>query len=72
MLGPYLNKEDTHFRVTVPVQERIAMSLHRLDSDGGLQIIDDLYGVHKNTLFIIVKEFRRAVRNYLQLVLYKF
>ena len=27
-LGPYLKKEDTCFRVMVPVQEMIAMSLH--------------------------------------------
>ena len=54
-LGPYLKKEDTCFRVTVPVQERIAMSLHRLGSGDGLQSIGDLYGVHKSTLSKIVK-----------------
>jgi hypothetical protein len=59
---PYLKKEDTRFRVTVPVQERITMSLHRLGSGDGLQTIGDLYGVHKNTSSIIVREFYRAVR----------
>ena len=29
-LGPHLKKEDTRFRVSVPVQEMIAMSLHWL------------------------------------------
>ena len=29
-LGPHLKKEDTRFRVSVPVQEKIAMSLHWL------------------------------------------
>jgi hypothetical protein len=67
-LGPYLKKEDTRFRITVPVQERIAMSLHRLGSGDGLQTIGDLYGVHKSTLSIIVREFCRAVRKYLQSV----
>src|SRR5665213_446391 len=65
-LGPYLKKEDTRFRVTVPVQERVAMSLHRLGSGDGLQSIGDLYGVHKSTLSKIVREFCRAVRKYLQ------
>jgi len=65
-LGPYLQKEDTRFRVTVPVQERIAMSLHRLGNGDGLQSIGDLYGVHKSTLSIIVREFCRAVRKHLQ------
>ena len=50
----------------MPVQERIKMSLHRLGSADGLQIIGDLYEIHKNTLSIIVKEFYRAVRKYLQ------
>ena len=50
----------------MPVQERIAMSLHRLGSGDGLQTIGDLYGVHKSTLSIIVREFCRAVRKYLQ------
>ena len=50
-----MKKEYTCFRVTVPVQEMIAMSLHQLGSDDGLQTTDDLYGVHKNTLSIIVR-----------------
>ena len=65
-LGPYFKKEDTRFRVTVPVQERVAMSLHRLGSGDGLQTIGDLYGVHKSTLLRIVREFCRGVRKHLQ------
>ena len=42
------------------------MSLHRLGSGDGLQTIGDLYGVHKSTLSIIVREFCRAVRKYLK------
>ena len=61
-----MKKEYTCFRVTVPVQEMIAMSLHQLGSDDELQITDDLYGVHKSTLSIIVREFCRDVRKYLQ------
>jgi len=64
-LGPYLKKEDTRFRVSVPVQERIAMSLHRLGSGDGLQSIGDLYGVHKSTLSKIVRDFCRVVRKHL-------
>jgi hypothetical protein len=64
-LGLYLKKEDIRFRVMVPVQEIITMSLHRLGSGDGLQTIGDLYGVHKNTLSIIMREFYRAVRKYL-------
>ena len=49
-LGSYLIKEDTHFRGIVLMQERVAMSLHWLDSGDELQSINNLYGVHKNTL----------------------
>jgi hypothetical protein len=66
-LGPYL-KKNTQFRVKVPVQDRIAMSLHRLGSGDGLQTIGDLYGVHKSTLSIVVREFCKTVRKHLQLV----
>ena len=45
-LGPYLKKIGTRFRVTVSVQEMIAMSLHKLGSGDEIQTIGDLYGVH--------------------------
>ena len=65
-LGLYLKKKDTRFRIMVSVQERIAMSLHRLASGDGLQTIGNLYGVHKSILSILVREFCRAVKKYLQ------
>ena len=46
----YLTKEVTCFRIIAPVQERVAMSLHRLGSSDGMQNIGDLYKVHKSTL----------------------
>ena len=64
-LGPYLKKEETRFRITVPVQERVAMSLHRLGSGDGLQNIGNLYEVHKSTLLEIVRELYRVVRKHL-------
>ena len=36
-LSPYLRKDDTRFRVIVPMHERVAMSLHRLGSGNELQ-----------------------------------
>ena len=61
-----MRKNDTRFKVTVPVQERIAMSLHRLGSGDGLQSIGDLYGVYMSTLSKIVRKFCRVVRKHLQ------
>ena len=65
-LDPYLKKEDNHFRIIVPVQESVAMSLHRLGTGDGLQSIGNLYGVYKSTLSKIVREFCRVVRKHLQ------
>jgi hypothetical protein len=69
-LGPYLEK-NTQFRVTVPMQDMIAMSLHRLGSGDGLQTIDDLYGVHKSTLSLVVREFVERLENIYKRFLYK-
>lgn len=62
-VGPYLKKEDICFGVIVPVQEKVAMSLHQLGNDDGLQNIGDLYEVHKSILTKIIKEFCRVIRN---------
>ena len=47
------------------------MSLHKWDSDNGLQSIKNLYGIHKSTLSKLVKEFWRVVKKYLQPVFVK-
>ena len=65
-LGPYLKKNDTYFRATVSMQERVEMLLHRLDNDDGLQSNGDLYEVYKNVLLKVMKEFYRVVRKHLQ------
>ena len=53
----------------MPVQDRIAMSLHQLGSGDGLQTTGDLYGVYKNTLSIVMREFCRADKKHLHPVL---
>ena len=60
-----MKKDNTCFRVTVPMQERVAMSFHRLDSGDRLQNIRNLYGVYKSILSKIVREFCRVVRKHL-------
>ena len=65
-LGPYLKIEETRFRLIIPMQERVAMSLHRLHNGNELQSIRDLYEVHKSTLSKMMREFCRVVRKHLQ------
>ena len=65
-LGPYLKKDDTCFKDIVLMQEKVVMSLYRLDIGGGLQSIGDLYEMYKGTLSEIIREFCRIVRKHLQ------
>ena len=62
-----MNKKYVCFRSNVSVQDRVAMLLRRLGklNDDGLESIEDLYGIHKNTFSTIIKEFRRVVRKHL-------
>ena len=65
-LDLYLKKEDTRFRISMLVQERVVMSLHILGSGDGLQNIGDIYEMYKNVLSKIVRKFCRVVRKHLQ------
>ena len=49
-----MKKEETHFTVIILVQEKVAISLHRLGSGDGLQNIN-LYEVYESTLSKIIK-----------------
>ena len=55
--------------IIMPMQERVAMSLHGLGSGDRLQSIRDLHGVHKCTLSKVVEEFCKVVRKHLQPVI---
>ena len=65
-LGPLLKKNDTNYRNCITVERRVAMSLMRLGSGNGLQIVGDLFGVAKSTVSVIVEDFCRMVRLHLQ------
>ena len=61
----FLMKKDTRFRSVVSVERRVAISLVRLGSGNGLQIIGDLFGVAECTVSQIVREFYSLVRIHL-------
>lgn len=62
-LDLYLKKEDTRFRISMLVQERVVMSLHILGSGDGLQNIGDIYEMYKNVLSKIVRKIIRPLGN---------
>jgi hypothetical protein len=49
-------KKDTSFRSAISIKGKVEISLVWLGSRIGLQIISDLYGIAKCTIFQIVKE----------------
>jgi hypothetical protein len=64
-LGPFLQKQQTHFRRPIFVEERVAMSLARLGTGDGLRMVGEVYRIAKCTILGIVKEFCKMVRLHL-------
>jgi hypothetical protein len=65
-LGPFLKKQQTHFRRPILVKERVAMSLAKPGTGDGLHMVGEVYGVVECTILEIDKEFCKMVRLYLQ------
>jgi len=68
-LGLYLTKEGICFGVTILVQGRVAILLHRMNSWDELQSIEDFMKSTRIHCQKIVRRFYRVVRKHFQLVL---
>ena len=66
IVAPSLNRKELHLRETISLETRVALSLVRLATGNTLQMCGELYGVHKSTASIIVREFCDAVRKHLK------
>jgi hypothetical protein len=51
---------------SILIKYKVAMSLIQLESEISLQLMDDLLGIVKSILLVILKEFCCMVRLYLQ------
>ena len=71
LLGPVLGKKNTHFRVSILVEYRVAITFYRLESDDTLIMIADIFRVGENTTSIIVKEYCEAIRILLKPLVFK-
>ena len=71
-IGSIAKERGCKFRDAVSVEKRVAISLVRLGSGNGLQIVGDLFGVAKCTVSRIVREFCSTVRLHLQKRFVKF
>ena len=66
VLSPTLNRKDTKFRASIPLRNRIALSLNRLSSGNSLRGCAETYGIHESTASIIVREFCAAIEKHLK------
>lgn len=56
-MGPHLRKDDTNFRLAVPVEKRLCCALYALGSSSELRTIANLFGNRKSTAGQILREF---------------
>jgi len=57
VLSPSLSRKDTNFRASIPLRNKIVLSLNRLSSGNSLRGCAETYGIHESTASIIVREF---------------
>ena len=64
VVAPSLNKKELPTRETISLETRVAFSVIRLATGNPMQMCGELYGVHKSTASIIVREFCISVRTF--------
>jgi hypothetical protein len=67
-----IQKQDTHLRVAIPVEKRVAVALHILKSCCDPSTVGDLYGVGESTARMLLHEFCDAVKKTLKPTFLKF
>ena len=68
-LAPFLTRQDTHLRLAVPVQVKVAVSISRLATSNSMRSIADLYKIGLSTSQDAVSQFTSAMK---QMLLKKF
>ena len=68
-LAPFLTRKDTHLRLAVPVQVKVAVSISRLATGNSMQSIADLYKIGLSTSQDAFSQFTVAMK---QVLLRKF
>ncbi|MCO5612014.1 hypothetical protein L7F22_066276 [Adiantum nelumboides] len=61
MLAPIMKRQNTRIWRAISLEDRVALSLHRLASEANDEVLVDLYGCVKSTSTQIVLDFYRAV-----------
>ncbi|MCO5575988.1 hypothetical protein L7F22_029795 [Adiantum nelumboides] len=61
MLAPAMKRQSTRMQRAVSLEDRVALSLHRLASGANVEVLADLYGCARSTNTQIVLDFCKAV-----------
>jgi len=62
-IGPFLEKLNTNYRTSIPVNQHIACALYTLRSSSELRTISHVFGIGKSTVREILHEFCLVVVN---------
>ena len=55
-LKSYVEKEDTVMRIAIPLEQRVAIALWRLATNGDYRTIAHLFGVSRASVYLLVRE----------------
>ena len=55
-LKSYVEKEDTVMRIAIPLEQRVAIALWRLATNGDYRTIAHLFGVSRVSVCLIVRD----------------
>ena len=56
MLRSYIKRQDTKFRLAVPVDKQLALTLYYLSNEGRLRKTANAFGLLMSLFFIIIRE----------------
>jgi hypothetical protein len=66
LLRPHIQKENTKFRLTIPVLVRVALMLFKLTQDASLLVCSEMFVVGKSTCYAILRGTVWAVNDVLR------
>jgi hypothetical protein len=55
VVGPSLEQKNINMRKNISMETRVTMALAKLGNENSLQMCGEVYGIAKNTTFIIVR-----------------
>ena len=61
LVSPRLQKQDTNFRKSIPIEKRVAIAIWRISTGNSFRTVSKTFAVGKSTSVIITREFCREI-----------